>query len=273
MSIGGREHENSDNNSDHGRVYKCLKAATVDYRFRPGVQIMVAELAERLRVSSTPVRETLIRLQAEALLETTARRGFFAKTLNLKEMIDLVQMRFLILKSSIELTLGAVGKSRKGGAKSTPAASDSVGAAASACAVPSFAASLPDDAVQYVEKADEAVVALSQNDVMTRALANLNDRTHYVRMLDIEAPERASVARSMVGKLSAALIQKDCAAAITILKRARDEHIERMPALVKEGISRAYTSPSWIAMPSRADANMAALRKPMIAGRVTFTQR
>src|SRR5262249_1989369 len=149
---------------------------------------------------------------------------------NLKEMIDLVQMRFLILKSSIELTLGAAGKSGKGGAKLISAASDSAGAAASACARSSFAASPPPDPAQYVEKAAEAVVALSQNDVMIRALANLNDRTHYVRMLDLEASERAGVARSMVGKLSAALVQKDRAGAIAILKRGRDEHIERMPA-------------------------------------------
>jgi DNA-binding GntR family transcriptional regulator len=248
-------------------VYKCLKAATVDYRFRPGVQIMVGELAERLRVSSTPVRETLIRLQAEALLETTPRRGFFAKTLNLKEMIDLLQMRFLIMKSAIELALASCGGKGTAG----PAGNASAGAAAHAPA--RLALGPPDDAVQYVEKAAEAVVALAQNDVMFRMLANLNDRTHYVRMLDLEAPERADEARAMVESLCAALAQKDGKAAIAILKRARDEQIERMPALVKEGISRAYTSPAWIAISAQIDANPAALRKPMMAGRADYTRR
>jgi DNA-binding GntR family transcriptional regulator len=95
-----------DSNSEHTRVYRSLKVVTINYLFRPGEQLMIGELAERLRVSSTSVRETLIRLQAESLLDTTPRRGFFAKTLSIKEMVDLFQFRFLILKSAIEQTSG-----------------------------------------------------------------------------------------------------------------------------------------------------------------------
>jgi DNA-binding GntR family transcriptional regulator len=68
-------------NSDHGKVYKLLKSMLVEYRFYPGEQLLIGSLAERLRVSATPVRETLTRLQAEGLLDTTHRRGFYARKL------------------------------------------------------------------------------------------------------------------------------------------------------------------------------------------------
>src|SRR5712671_1320379 len=93
---------NSDLRSDLTKVYEALKAEVVNYRFRPGEQIRIAELADHLRVSSTPVREALIRLEAEGLLDVAPRRGFFAKTLDLNEMIDLVQYQFFLLKSAVE---------------------------------------------------------------------------------------------------------------------------------------------------------------------------
>jgi len=45
-----------------------------------------SELTAHLRMSATPIRETLIRLQAEELLDTTPRRGFFVKTITLSSL-------------------------------------------------------------------------------------------------------------------------------------------------------------------------------------------
>jgi DNA-binding GntR family transcriptional regulator len=86
---------------DHARVYNELKAMIMAYRFRPGEQLLIGELADRLGVSSTPIREALIRLQAESLLAPMYRRGFFARALSAKEMIDLYGCGTLILKQAL----------------------------------------------------------------------------------------------------------------------------------------------------------------------------
>lgn len=256
-----------DNNSDHARVYKWLKTVTVGYRFRPGEQLMIGELAERLRVSSTPVRETLIRLQAESLLDTTPRRGFFAKTLNLKEMIDLFQFRFLLLKSSIERAaeLFDVGPERTV-LSIVPSSSNGHEVASSVDTTQRPALDKLSDDALYVERVSESIVAGSQNDVAMRALSNVNDRTHYVRMIDLEVAEPE--VRWMMEELLHAVEQNDTAAAIAILKRDLDHQIKRMPALVKEGIGRAYTSPSWALAPSQLDRVPPVLSRALIAGKM-----
>jgi DNA-binding GntR family transcriptional regulator len=223
-------------NSDHARVYKRLKAMTVDYGFRPSEQLMIGELADRLRVSSTPVREALIRLQAEALLDTAPRRGFFAKTLNLKEMIDLVQFRFVILRSSVEQAVHRLDRAVDMVPSLVPSAD---GENDIASRVP---LDQSGDYVRYVEQVSARIAALSENEAMMHALDNANDRTHYVRTIDLEDSERGSEVQRSIEELSFALRRKDAATGIAVLKRDLDEQIDRMPTLVKEGINRAYAS-------------------------------
>ena len=257
-----------DNTSDIGRVYAWLKTVTVDYRFRPGEQLMVGELAEHLRVSSTPVREALIRLQAEALLDIVPRRGFYAKTLNLKEMTDLFQFRFLILKSSIEQVTHLPNCAAGGAVRSlAPGEYKRGNVALGADTAGPFDRLI--DHVRYIERVSESVAALSDNNDLVRAVVNANERTHYVHMIDLEVAERLNNALSMFDQLSEALQRKDVARAIITLKSHFDDQIPRMADLVKEGISRAYASPRWKSALPQPDVPPPALIRPPMASRVT----
>jgi DNA-binding GntR family transcriptional regulator len=215
---------------------------TVNYRFRPHEQLMIGELANRLRVSSTPVREALIRLQTEELLDTTLRRGFFAKTLNLKEMVDLVRFQFVILSSSVEHATHRLDGGTGVMPSLAPTADGENDIASMIDALGERPLDQPGDDVRWVEQVSARIVALSESDVMMRALDNVNDRTHYVRVIDLGDPERSGEVRRSIEALSLALRKKDTAAALAVLKRDLDGQIDRMPTLVKEGINRAYTS-------------------------------
>lgn len=61
----------------------------MDGRVRPGARLNPDLLADPLRVSRTPIREALIRLEAEGLIAARRFHGFFAKTLDAKELDDL----------------------------------------------------------------------------------------------------------------------------------------------------------------------------------------
>lgn len=56
-------------------AYARLKDEILSNRLLPGFQAPEPEIAERLGMSRTPVREALIRLQAEGLVELIPRRG------------------------------------------------------------------------------------------------------------------------------------------------------------------------------------------------------
>jgi DNA-binding GntR family transcriptional regulator len=53
---------------DHPTVYDQLRSLIVRGRLAPGVRVSEAELAERLDISRTPIREAMRRLQVEGLL-------------------------------------------------------------------------------------------------------------------------------------------------------------------------------------------------------------
>src|SRR5215470_5955705 len=56
-------------------VYQTLRDAIISKRLPPGERVSEASLARQLRVSKTPVREALLRLQAIGLVEADGPRG------------------------------------------------------------------------------------------------------------------------------------------------------------------------------------------------------
>jgi GntR family transcriptional regulator, rspAB operon transcriptional repressor len=56
-------------------VYQALRDAIISKRLPPGERVSEASLARQLRVSKTPVREALLRLQAIGLIEADGARG------------------------------------------------------------------------------------------------------------------------------------------------------------------------------------------------------
>lgn len=91
------------------RLYNDIKAEVVAHQFRPGKRINVEHLAERKRVSTTPVREVLNGLVAEKLVVTEPKLGFFMKRLSENELRDLYTANHVLLSwclSEIKSTFG-----------------------------------------------------------------------------------------------------------------------------------------------------------------------
>jgi DNA-binding GntR family transcriptional regulator len=57
-------------------AYERLKALLMDNTFEPGARLTTDYLAEQLQVSRTPVRESLVRLEAEGLLVKRPMAGY-----------------------------------------------------------------------------------------------------------------------------------------------------------------------------------------------------
>ena len=60
-------------------LYKQIKADLMNAVYKPEERIVIDRLAERLRVSSTPVREMLNRLAAEELVVVVPQMGFLCR--------------------------------------------------------------------------------------------------------------------------------------------------------------------------------------------------
>jgi DNA-binding GntR family transcriptional regulator len=70
-------------------VYDRVVSRIRSGEFRPGDAVTEAGLSRSLRVSRTPVREALLRLQAEGVLESALARGFTIRPLLRREAAEL----------------------------------------------------------------------------------------------------------------------------------------------------------------------------------------
>jgi len=75
---------------------ELIRQAILDGRIDPGSRLKEEELARELGISRTPVREALLMLQAEGLIETTPNRGAVVRTHDAADLIDLYQLRALL---------------------------------------------------------------------------------------------------------------------------------------------------------------------------------
>jgi DNA-binding GntR family transcriptional regulator len=74
-------------------VYRQIFDAVVSGRIAPGERLVQEVLAEEMDVSRTPVREALLRLETEGILEASERGGFLVRSLDLEEVRATYELR------------------------------------------------------------------------------------------------------------------------------------------------------------------------------------
>ena len=85
-------------------VHSMIKEMILDQDLKPGDQLPVEALALEMKVSRTPVREALLRLENEGLVRAVSRVGFFVQGISKQDLHELFELR--------EITEGyAAGKS------------------------------------------------------------------------------------------------------------------------------------------------------------------
>jgi DNA-binding GntR family transcriptional regulator len=77
-------------------VLRTLQAAVVTGALRPGVTYSAPMLAQQFGVSATPVREAMLDLVKEGLIETVRNKGFRVVELSEQELDELNELRMLL---------------------------------------------------------------------------------------------------------------------------------------------------------------------------------
>jgi DNA-binding GntR family transcriptional regulator len=89
------------------RVAAALRDAIADGRLRPGDRLVEQKLASQLKVSRSPVREAIRRLELEGLVVGQPHRGVSVASLSADDIRDLYQVR-----ASLEALAGRLATSR-----------------------------------------------------------------------------------------------------------------------------------------------------------------
>jgi DNA-binding GntR family transcriptional regulator len=77
-------------------AYEYLRALLLDCEIKPGEDINEKQIVEKSGFSRTPIREALILLQSENLVEVIPRKGTYAKRIDIQGVMELFELRKLI---------------------------------------------------------------------------------------------------------------------------------------------------------------------------------
>lgn len=174
------------------RAYESLREEIIDGSLAPGTVLQEVELATRLGISRTPVREALARLTSESLLSPLGARGVVVPHMSLPQVRDLFAYREALESSAVALA-----------ARATPAARERF----SQLTTDFDRADVKNATAYYALSAqlDHAIAQTANNSYLTRALTQLRPHLQRVRRiarddmprLEESAREHAAIARAI----------------------------------------------------------------------------
>ena len=198
----------------------------ISFRFPPGQRINEGELAARLDVSRTPVREALQKLVAENLIYWKRGYGFYCRPLDPGEILELYELRRALEAFAVELACQRASDDELAG---LDAILDETGKSGQAI----------DEQMRLQQSFHEEIARLSGNGEIARALEAINARIYFVRWIAMDGrwPRSNEEHRGIV----AAMRARDPEKAGSIMRRHLDKRPEEINALVRESYARIYT--------------------------------
>ncbi|KAA0935864.1 GntR family transcriptional regulator [Streptomyces apricus] len=96
------------------QIADALRDEVLAGRLQPGKEFTVKEIAEQYGVSATPVREALVDLSAQGLLDADQHRGFRVHEYSLDDYRGMIEARTLVTDSIFHGLLEATGAAAQG---------------------------------------------------------------------------------------------------------------------------------------------------------------
>lgn len=208
-------------------VYSLLRDMAISYEFKPGERLSESELAERLGVSRTPVREALKRLVTDGFL-VPASRGYMRRTMDVKESLDLYEARVAIERACVGLAIE----------RATPAQlSEALDYLEQNQRVP---ANTPLERLVDLDEGFHLRVAdMADNAELRRMLVSLNERIRFIRWIDMESVGRASTQHEHL-EILRAISARDPVASERLMSAHIGLRREQIVEAIARGLARIY---------------------------------
>ncbi|WP_420394999.1 GntR family transcriptional regulator [Nioella sp.] len=216
--------------SNVDRITAQLRRMAAEFEIKPDERIREGDMAKRLSVSRTPLREALNRLVSEGFLTFTGGQGFFCRSLTPERILDLYEARAAVECEAMRLAISRAPDADIRALKDELDRTE-----------PLYETATDRIALLEMDEAFHmALTRLSRNAELTNMLDNINGRIRYVRMIGL------NMARSDARRLSAhraildALTDRDEARALATLRAHIELRKEDATRAVREAFSHIY---------------------------------
>lgn len=201
------------------QAYTQLKAELHDFLWLPGERASELEIASRLGMSRTPVREALFRLRNEGFLDVEAKSGWTVKPIDFARIDQIYDLRIVLETASL---------ARLAQLSEEP---PQLQALKDVWLVPAAERLSDGRAVGALDEQFHAqLVAAAGNDEIGRVHREVTERIRIVRRLDFTRGDRIDATYAEHAKILRAVIQRKTDAAQLLLK----SHIEQSKLEVRK---------------------------------------
>jgi DNA-binding GntR family transcriptional regulator len=199
-------------------VYERIKGEIFDFHLLPGDRFTETEVAQRVGVSRTPVREALYRLEREGYIGVTARNGWNVMPFDFAMFENLYDVRVI-------LELAAVRKICESETGPNLRALEEIWLAS-----PDVRVRDAQTACDLDEGFHESLVAVAGNTELSRIHGDVSQRIRIIRRLDFTQNERIDATYEEHAHILASIMQRRVDEVSMLLK----SHIEQSKAVVRQ---------------------------------------
>ncbi|WP_020563247.1 GntR family transcriptional regulator [Methylosarcina fibrata] len=199
-------------------IYLTLRNMILNFEIQPNSRLTETELAHSFKVSRTPIREALQRLETEELISIRPKQGCFVRGIDFDEFADYYQVRINLEMLSLET---ACRNMPDEALKKLSEVWENDAAAGDA-----------GDAERIADLDEAFHLRLAEgggNRVLVKMLSDINNRIRIVRRLDFTDYERIVKTYEEHYKILQSLLKRDVATA----KNDMIEHIRKSEEFTK----------------------------------------
>lgn len=177
-------------------IYASIKERIINCEIPPGGLIVENEFAEEFGTSRTPIREALLRLQRDRLVQIFPRRGTFTTQISLKEVDEIFDIRLMIEPQIIQQVISTIDLSK----------------------VQEFKDQFSDPELASVSykkwffldrRFHEFLVESTENDTLIRTYLEIMDKLLRVRIMIGKLPTRAETTNDEHIRILDAILARD----------------------------------------------------------------
>lgn len=203
-------------------VFQALREAILTGSFQPGERLPEIQLAQRLGVSRTPLREALRMLEQEGLVVMYPRRGACVANISPKMLRDVLEVRRVLEELSVELACRNITAERIEELRETNRKMESAVSEGDIRLI-----------IQYDEAFHDTIYRIADNQKLTLMINNLREQMFRYRLEYIKDEQIRHTVVAEHWKIIEALAAGDAAAAKTTISA----HIQRQEVTVIQNIT------------------------------------
>ena len=211
-------------------AYDFIRKKILSGEYPPGYALMTELLAQEIKVSRTPVRDALRKLETDGLVAIRAHVGASVKKMNLKEFRELCELRLALESHAAGLAASNHGDSDL---HEIQYALDAMRRLTKRIIAAESEQPLLSELAREDVRFHVAIITAAKNDLIKKEILRLHllnrvvsgpSKTEHLTLSKAESDERRRVVLDMHENIYAAIVRSDVAAA----KREMEFHLQEL---------------------------------------------